>query len=535
MGITQPVISKEKQEVFDIQKKSAISHSNNNKIAEKTIDYIKGLFAEVSEFPLDGINVHQSLENYGINSIMVIKLTAALEKDFGPLSKTLFFEFQSLAELGDYFINSHRARLLQLFGIENVVASKITREEHSLANAPTDNDLSYDNPIRINDFDKLNESSEKAGNLKDDIVIVGLAGRYAKSTNMKEFWRNLCEGKSCITEIPKLRWDNELYFDQNKSAPGKIYSKWGGFLDGVDEFDPLFFNISPREAEFMDPQERLFLQCACETLEDAGYTRDSLGLNTADGADFTVGVYVGVMYEEYQLYGVEETIKGRPMALSGNPSSVANRVSYFCNFGGPSLAVDSMCSSSLTAIHLACMGIRNADCDFALAGGVNVSVHYNKYLMLSQGNFLSSKGRCESFGSGGDGYVPGEGVGAILLKRYSKAIEDRDHIYGIIRASAINHGGKSNGYSVPNPKAQSKVIELALKRAGVNPRELSYLEAHGTGTSLGDPIEISALNKVFRNFTKDNQFCAIGSVKSNIGHCESAAGIAGISKVLLQI
>ncbi len=248
-----------------------------------------------------------------------------------------------------------------------------------------------------------------------------------------------------------------------------------------------------------------------------------------------VGVYVGVMYEEYQLYGAEEQARGKSLALTGNPSSIANRASYVFGFNGPSMALDTMCSSSLTAIHLACQSLRNGECEAAFAGGVNVSVHPNKYLMLGQNRFLSSKGRCESFGEGGDGYVPGEGVGAVLLKPLSKAKADGDHIYGLIKGTAVNHDGKTNGYSVPNPNAQAAVIKQALKDAGTDPRAVSYIEAHGTGTSLGDPIEITGLTKAFSEQTQDKQFCAIGSAKSNIGHCESAAGIAGLTKVLLQM
>ena len=241
------------------------------------------------------------------------------------------------------------------------------------------------------------------------------------------------------------------------------------------------------------------------------------------------------MYEEYQLYGAQAQALGQPFALSGNASSIANRVSYACNFHGPSLAVDTMCSSSLTAIHLACQSLSRGHCDVAIAGGVNVSIHPNKYLMLSQGQFAASNGRCMSFGAGGDGYVPGEGVGAVLLKPLSKAEADGDQIYGVIKGSAVNHGGKTNGYTVPNPQAQAQVIAQALAESGIPARSISYIEAHGTGTALGDPIEIAGLSKAFGAETSDTQYCAIGSAKSNIGHCESAAGIAGLTKVLLQM
>src|SRR5437762_9332544 len=242
----------------------------------------------------------------------------------------------------------------------------------------------------------------------------------------------------------------------------------------------------------MDPQERLFLECAFATLEDAGSTREELSVYHGN-----VGVFVGVMYEEYQLFGAQAQIQGRPVAVAGSPSWVANRVSYFCNFHGPSMAVDTMCSSSLTAIHLACQSIQHGDCQLAIAGGVNVSIHPNKYLFLGQGKFVSSLGHCESFGQGADGYVPSEGVGAVLLKPLAQAELDGDHIYAVIKATAVNHGGKTNGYTVPNPHAQTEVIGRALKQAGIDPRTISYIEAHGTGTVLGDPIEMAGLTRAF--------------------------------------
>lgn len=367
------------------------------------------------------------------------------------------------------------------------------------------------------------------------IAIIGLSGQYPCAKNIEEFWENLKNGKDCITEIPEDRWDWREYFDKDKNKPGKMYCKWGGFLDGVDLFDPSFFNISPREAVYMDPQERMFLECAYKTLEDAGYTRNINDGQFSNRLGGNVGVYAGVMYEEYPLYGAQEQVLGRMLTLGGTPSSIANRVSYIFNFHGPSMAVDTMCSSSLTAIHLACQSLERGECDAAIAGGVNVSIHPNKYLLLSQGKFVSTKGRCESFGKGGDGYVPGEGVGAVLLKPLYKAIIDGDHIYGVIIGSMLNAGGKTSGYSVPNPAAQGDLIKKTIEKAGIDARLISYIEAHGTGTSLGDPIEITGLTKAFRYFTRDNKFCAIGSVKSNIGHCESAAGIAGVTKVLLQI
>ncbi len=504
-------------------------------LQEKVQQYLTKLFAKSIKLPANKIRATEALENYGIDSIMVNQLTNILEENFGALSKTLFFEYQTIAELAHYFIDEHKQDVIKKVGI-GPAATALAQPDKSITHST--------NEVTVNDG-ALTGNRFGSGEARDggrskpgpqDIAIVGLSGRYPEAESVDEFWENLLGSRDCVSEVPAARWDMSRYFDAEKGKPGKSHSKWGGFIKDVDKFDPLFFNISPHEAEKIDPQERLFLECVYHTLEDAGYTRESLAKkfpfklgNLNSGAN--IGVFVGVMYEEYQLYAAQSNDYG----LLGNISSIANRASYFCDFHGPSMAVDTMCSSSLTAIHLACESIVRGECDAAIAGGVNLTVHPNKYLALSQGLFVSSNGRCMSFGEGGDGYVPGEGVGAVLLKPLDQAVEDSDQIYGVIKGTSVNHGGKNNGYTVPNPNVQAAVIAKSLERAEVNPRAVSYIEAHGTGTALGDPIEISGLAKAFALHTQDTQFCAIGSAKSNIGHCESAAGIAGLTKVLLQM
>nr|WP_280146515.1 type I polyketide synthase [Bacillus velezensis]MDH3122106.1 type I polyketide synthase [Bacillus velezensis] len=364
--------------------------------------------------------------------------------------------------------------------------------------------------------------NEKADTRHGDIAIIGLSGKYPMAEDLSQFWENLKSGKDCITEIPPDRWNMDDFFSEDRDMKGKSYSKWGGFISGADQFDPLFFHISPREAELMDPQERLFLETAKNCFEDSGYPRNML-------EKMKVGVFVGAMWGQYQLFEGEEN--GAAFSPASVYSSIANRVSYYFHLKGPSLALDTMCSSSLTSIHYACQSIHCGESDMALAGGVNLSIHPNKYKFLSMGQFLSSDGRCRSFGKDGSGYVPGEGVGAVLLKPLKKAIEDQDQIYGVIKGSAVNHGGKTSGYSIPNPDAQAEVISEALRKADIDPNTVNYIEAHGTGTSLGDPIEIQGLKDSYQL----NHPCAIGSVKSNIGHLESAAGIAAVTKVLLQM
>jgi polyketide synthase PksN len=502
----------------------------------RTIGYFKELLSSALKFPVDEIRADEALDSYGIDSMMVMELTRALEKPFGELSKTLFFEYQTLAELVEYFLEAHRQQLLKLFdfdrpvtpsavgtGADNVVLPPVRAEVTAY---PTADALPIA-PARPN-----------TGAL--DIAVIGLSGRYPQSRDIEAFWRNLRDGRDCITEIPEDRWDWHTYYSEDRSQAGRHYCKWGGFIEDADKFDPLFFNVSPSAAEYMDPQERLFLEHAWMAMEDAGYRREDLQKplrGSLDDADMPaqVGVYAGVMYGEYQLLGLEANRSGKSLALGNFYASIANRVSYVLNLHGPSMAIDTMCSSSLTAIHLACQDLKLGRTDLALAGGVNLNVHPNKYGLLSAGQFISSSGKCESFGSGGDGYVPSEGVGVVLLKRLADAERDGDHIYGVIKSSALNHGGKTNGYSVPNPKAQQMVITRALRDAHVDPRAIGYIEAHGTGTKLGDPIEIAGLTKAFGQHMTADQSCWIGSSKSNIGHSEAAAGIAGLTKVLLQM
>ncbi|EFG64222.1 SDR family NAD(P)-dependent oxidoreductase, partial [Streptomyces sp. SPB074] len=358
----------------------------------------------------------------------------------------------------------------------------------------------------------------------EPVAIVGVAGRYPGAADLDAFWANLAAGRDCVTEVPAERWDHDALFDAEPGRPGRTYGRWGGFLDGMDRFDPLFFGISRREAERMDPQERLFLTVAWQTLEDAGYPPDSL---TAE----RVGVFAGVMWNHFQFV-TDPDDETAPVSLH---SSVANRVSYTFDLRGPSIALDTACSSSLTAVQLAVESLRRGESTVALAGGVNLMPHPQKYLQLARGRWLSRDGRCRAFGEGGTGYVPGEGVGAVLLKPLDRALADGDHVHAVIRSARLNHSGRTSGFTVPSPTAQAELVADAVRDSGADVRALGYVEAHGTGTSLGDPIELEGLRAALSTFTPGPEHVAIGSVKTNIGHLESAAGIAGLTKVLLQL
>lgn len=471
--------------------------------------YLKGLLSKITRIPAAQLDAQEHLENYGIGSVMIHALNGRMREDLGELPQTLFFDCRNLEEMALYIAEHHGEQLVKC------MPDWFGRELHAIVETAESSVQTLLPP---------SASKDPAAAAAGDIAVVGLAGTYPKAPTLRDFWNNLVNGVDCITEIPKERWNHDKFYDMRRKEPLKAYSKWGGFINDVDKFDPLFFNISPREAERMDPQERLFLETAWHVFEDAGYSRQEIK-RCYDGA---VGVFVGVMYGDYQLLNDR-------LGVISSYGSIANRVSYVLDLHGPSMAVDTLCSSSLTALQLAVESIRRGECRAAVAGGVNLSLHPYKYLAHSQLQMSSSDGKCRSFGDGGDGFVPGEGVGAVLVKPLADAIRDGDHIYGVIKGISVNHGGKTNGYTVPSSVAQRRLIADALAKSQVNPRSITYVEAHGTGTALGDPIEIAGLSESFGEYTRDLQFCSIGSVKSNIGHLEGAAGIAGLTKVLLQM
>jgi acyl transferase domain-containing protein/acyl carrier protein len=470
----------------------------------------------------------KSFTDYGFDSVVMIELIASLEKTFGTLPKTLFFECPNLGALAGYFLENHAEAFARVLGTETEQSEPAAEFPSAPPAAGTVAPPSSRAAAFAVQYPAIAEVAAD-----DAIAIIGLAGRYPQADTLDAFWDNLRLGRDCIEEIPADRPEIAAKFRFRPGEPVQAhsYAHWGGFLRDVDRFDAAFFNISPKEAENIDPNERLFLEIAAHAIEDAGYTPDTLASRHGPREN-RVGVYVGLMWGDYQLHGVDRAHDDwvTPHSFYW---AIPNRVSYQFNFSGPSLALDTACSSSLTAIHLACQAIRQGEIEVAIAGASNLSLHPNKYNLLSDLQFLSSDGRCRAFGEGGNGYVPGEGVGAVVLKSLSNARRDGDQIYAVIRGSAINHGGKAAGFTVPNPKRQAALIQEALETAGVDPRHISYVEAHGTGTSLGDPVEISGLTKAFAQ--TERQYCAIGSVKANIGHLEAASGIAGLTKVLLQL
>ncbi|MBD2136211.1 acyltransferase domain-containing protein [Anabaena sp. FACHB-1237] len=369
---------------------------------------------------------------------------------------------------------------------------------------------------------------EKAKN--EPIAIIGMGCRFPGADNPDAFWQLLKNGIDAITEIPQDRWNVDDYYDANKEVPGKIYTRYGGFVDKLKEFEPSFFSISPKEAKALDPQHRLLLEITWEALENAA-------INPQQLAKTQTGVFIGIASNDYsQLLLNQDTSEINSHFGTGNShSSAVGRISYILGLQGPSLAVDTACSSSLVTVHLACLSLRNGESDIALAGGVNRIITPEVTVNFAKAKMLAPDGRCKTFDNSADGFVRSEGCGIIVLKRLSDAIRNNDNILAVIRGSAVNQDGHTSGLTVPSGPSQQAVIRKALESGGISPENVSYIEAHGTGTALGDPIEVNSLGTVFgKSHTLENPL-KLGSVKSNIGHLEAGAGIAGLIKVVLQL
>jgi acyl transferase domain-containing protein/D-arabinose 1-dehydrogenase-like Zn-dependent alcohol dehydrogenase/acyl carrier protein/NADP-dependent 3-hydroxy acid dehydrogenase YdfG len=446
--------------------------------------------------PSFALDTRVGLRDLGLDSLMSLELRNRLQRSVGqPLPSTLAFDCPTVDALAGYLISK--------FGpIDDAVAAPVA----------------------------ATAQSQPASD--DPIAIIGMACRFpGGAVTPEQFWEMLRQGVDAIGEVPADRWNIDAFYDPDSAAPGKMQTRWGGFLRDVDLFDPQFFGIAPREAAFMDPQQRLLLEVSWEALERAGHAPDSL-------SGSKTGVFVGVSTNDYMQLQVRAGDTARLGAYSGTGSSLsvaAGRLSYTLGLQGPSLSLDTACSSSMVALHLACQSLRSGECGLALAGGVNLILLPEISVVLSKGNMMSPTGRCRTFDASADGYVRGEGCGVLVLKRLSDAIASDDQILAVIRGSAVNQDGRSSGLTVPSGAAQEALIREALAKAGVKPGEVDYVEAHGTGTALGDPIEVRALSAVLGEGRAPDRPVLVGSVKTNVGHLESAAGMASIIKTVLAL
>lgn len=452
-------------------------------------DWLKAQLAELIDRPAATFLPESRLFDLGLTSLAAVALASRLQRELGlSLTATVLFDYPTIEGLTAFL-----ARQLR----------------------PASNQL---------------EAPTAAVAADEPIAVVGLGCRFPGAENPDAFWQLLIEGRDAITQVPSDRWDIARLYDPDPNAAGKVSTRWGGFLEEVDRFDAAFFGIAPREAISLDPQQRLLLEVSWEALEAAGQNISQLNGSRT-------GVFVGIStadYAQLQLLHPDPAGAIDPYFGTGtSASAAAGRISYLLGLVGPSMAVDTACSSSLVAVHLACQSLRGGECNLALAGGVNLLLAPLCTVVTSRMHLMAPDGRCKTFDERADGYVRSEGCGVVVLKRLSEAERDGDPILAVIRGSAVNQDGPSGGLTVPNGPAQQAVIRSALTAAGVAAQEVSYVEAHGTGTALGDPIEIQALAAALGE--KRREALLVGSVKTNIGHLEAAAGVAGLIKTVLAL
>ena len=368
---------------------------------------------------------------------------------------------------------------------------------------------------------------------QEPIAIIGLGCRFpGGADNPAAYWQLLKNHQNAVTEIPKNRWDVDAYYSADNSSVGKSYARHGAFLkDGVDKFDPLFFNISPIEAPMIDPRQRLLLEVVWESLEDANLVPEEI-------KNSSTSLFIGISGNEWGELLHEQTDNEAQKAAGISLSMLSGRISHFFGLKGPSVVLDTACSGSLVAVHQACQSLRSGESNLALAGGINLLLSPYGFVISAKANLLSINGCCKTFDQGADGHVRGEGCGIVVLKRLSDAQKNHDRILAVIKGSAVNHDGASGGLMIPNGKVQEELIRTALYNANLQPDDINYLEVQGTASKIGDPIEAKAIYNVFCRKNNDNkrtQPLIIGTVKANIGHTEAAAGIAGLIKTVLAL
>jgi len=456
---------------------------------------------------------------FGFDSILLASFINRFNAQFNMnLMPTVLFEATNINHFSRYLAENYSEQMLKKLSLTGEEQPKATVTPQKTKVVSPDQDQ-----LKISSFaQSFKKNYKNSVAYRDrDVAIVGISCRIAGARNPEEFWQMLDEEKDRITEIPQDRWDWRDY-------PG--VSKWGSFIDGIAEFDSLFFGISPVEALYMAPEQRLMLQYVWECLENAGYSTDKLkGSNT--------GLFIGCGPSSY--VDVLSTMPVEAYSATGVVPSVGpNRVSYLMDWHGPSNPIDTACSSALVALHRAVEAINAGHCDQAIVGGVNALLAPSVYISFSKSGMLCEDGKCKTFSDKADGYVRGEGIGMLMVKPLKAAIQDGNTIYAVVKGTAENHGGHTNSLTAPSPKSQAAVIKKAVNDAGIEFSRVSYIECHGTGTPLGDPIEIEGLKIVASDLLKDNNethTCKLGSIKSNIGHLEYGAGVVGLIKVILQM
>ncbi|CAI6244199.1 SDR family NAD(P)-dependent oxidoreductase [Bacillus subtilis] len=489
------------------------SNKNERDISVGVSDTITKIVASTIKVDPQKLDINKTFDSYGINSVHVTEINRKLSKIIPTLNNTLFFESNNLNE----FITKTE-KYFNNVNVPRFTSDKLSQNSKENKTLESIKSLESDSHTRTKAVTKLESTKDTRNN---DIAIIGMSGRFSKVDNLNEFNNLLKTKDNPVLEIPYDRWDKDEYFTPRKeydSAQDKSYSKWGYFLGNPFNFDSTFFNIPPITAKYMDPQERLFLEECWKAVIDSGYTKERL----SKYSDQRIGVYGAVTKTGFNIWN--------PKNITSF-SSMVNRFSYFMNFQGPSIPVDTMCSSSIVAINRACQDISNNEADMAVIGGVNLYLHPNNYINLSQNQMITDNNRNIVLASDSVGFTPSEGVGAIVIKRLSNAKKDKDNILALIKGSSVKHSGKTTGYNIPDPEKQYEVINETLEKLNLSIGDIDHLEISANGSKIADDVEISALSK----FIKDQAPLSIGSLKSVIGHSEAVSGIAQVIKSVMEI
>jgi amino acid adenylation domain-containing protein len=505
-------------------------------LLNKIINDLTDIASRLLKIKKKDIGQNKSLNDYGFDSLSLTEFAGEINEKYQfssePITPPVFFEFTTISAMSAHLLNTFTFDMVRFY---RQFAPSVSDREININESVLDKSSGHEVLPLMGPSVCLSKGSKSVSDTCD-IAIIGISGVFPQSEDIHTFWQHLENGDNLVTEIPKDRWDWKAYDGDPYTEVNKTNVRWGGFMKQVDRFDPMFFNISPREACLMDPQQRIFLETAWKCIEDAGY-------KPSDLSGTKTGLFVGISNSGFRELISQQNVPIESHMATGTAASIiANRISYLLNLHGPSEPVDTACSSSLVAIHQAVRSIQNNDCELAIAGGVNIILMPTGHIYLAQSGMLSPDGKCKTFDKDANGFVRGEGTSAVFLKPLERAIADRDYLYGIIKGTAVNHGGRANFLTAPNTAAQADLLITAYDRAGIDPSTIGYIETHGTGTELGDPVEVDALKKAFSELYKrwnrpvsNIPHCGIGSVKTNIGHLEAASGMAGLVKTILAI
>ncbi|MCP5007891.1 MAG: alpha/beta fold hydrolase, partial [Planctomycetes bacterium] len=529
--------------------KHNIEDSKMHEPSEDIRKIVKKLLAEELHMEIEAIDDKVPFTEIGLDSISGVTWVREINTQYGlSITAHKVYDYPTIDEFVNYITKEAQLQGVVIHNRQELSPPVSTQEEASQSNDFSKSLIKVRSSnfalrslrrgrhrfVSYQDRPNVSETGGRVEVLEkkpeegaQGIAVIGISGQFPKAKDLKEYWENIAQGRSCISEVPETRWSINQYYDSNPGILGKTYCKWMGVLEDADQFDPLFFNISPKQAEAMDPQQRLLLQSSWRCIEDAGYDPTSL-------SESKCGVFVGCSPNDY-MQGINGKEVDAQSVLGGDNSILAGQISYILNLKGPCLSIDTACSSSLVGMANACDSLNLGNCNLALAGGVWIMPGPSVHIGMSQIRALSPDGRCFTFDQRANGFVPGEGVGVVLLKRLEDAKRDGDHIYGVIKGWGVNQDGKTNGITAPNSKSQNQLEKGIYEKFSINPGGIQLVETHGTGTKLGDPIEVEALCASFKSFTQKENYCALGSVKSNIGHLAPAAGIAGVLKVLLSL